>query len=96
MPWVRQKVSATARGYGRDHKKLREQWEPLVATGSVRCWRCHEFISPGVKWHLGHDDFNRGVYRGPEHAKCNLSGAAKKARLVQMLGKNTQGPIDRW
>jgi len=32
-----------------------------------RCWRCGELIRPGQPWHLGHDDYDRTKYRGPEH-----------------------------
>jgi hypothetical protein len=57
--------------YGAAHTALRNQWAPLVAAGIVNCWRCHEPITAGSPWHLGHDD-DRTKYRGPEHPACNL------------------------
>ena len=72
-----------ARGYGATHQALRKQWAPRVATGTVRCWRCLELITPnpaliGAGWDLGHDDTNRNTYRGPEHTTCNR-GAPRRA-----------------
>ena len=71
--------SSTQRGYGSAHRRLRAQWAPTVATGTVRCWRCGKPISAGQAWDLGHDDDNRDVYRGPEHADCNR-GAPHRGR----------------
>jgi hypothetical protein len=63
--------TSTERGYGADHRKLREDWRPLVEAGDVTCWRCGELIQPGDVWDLGHSDTDRSVYRGPEHRGCN-------------------------
>jgi hypothetical protein len=49
----------------------------MVATGEVSCWRCLEPILPGADFHLGHDDNDRTIIRGPEHPLCNLSAAGK-------------------
>ena len=65
--------NTTARGYGASHQKERDSWRPLVAAGFVDCWRCERRIEPGEPWHLGHDDHDRTVYRGPEHAACNTA-----------------------
>lgn len=59
------------RGYDSAHLKLRREWEPRVATGTVKCWRCGRLIPAGVPWDLGHDDTDRTAYRGPEHQHCN-------------------------
>ena len=67
------------RGYGTAHTKLRAQWAPKVATGTVTCWRCGKRIPPGSEWDLGHDDDDRTRYRGPEHLACNRSAAGKAA-----------------
>jgi hypothetical protein len=64
-------ASTTARGYGAEHQALRKQWAPLVDAGQVTCWRCGNLIHPGQAWDLGHDDHDRGAYRGPEHQRCN-------------------------
>jgi hypothetical protein len=67
------------RGYGPEHRKLRAKWAPRVATGTVVCWRCLTPIAKGEAWDLGHDDEDRNVYRGPEHAgRCNRASAARK------------------
>ena len=66
-------ANTTARGYGAAHQKLRAQVAQLVAAGTAVCWRCGRAIQPWMAWDLGHDDYDRSVYRGPEHAKCNRS-----------------------
>lgn len=67
----------TERGYGADHQAEREAWRPQVEAGTVDCWRCHRPIRPGTPWHLGHDDHDRTIYRGPEHERCNTSAAGR-------------------
>lgn len=63
--------SPAARGYGTEHKKLREAWARRIANGPVDCARCHRPIFPGDLWDLGHHDRDRSRYVGPEHRKCN-------------------------
>jgi hypothetical protein len=75
------KASATARGYGYTHQKLRAQWEPKVATGNLTCPRCTKPILPGQPWQLGHTDDRTG-YNGPEHARCNLSAGGRAGAAV--------------
>lgn len=66
------KGSTTQRGYGTPHQKLRKRWQARIDSGEeVVCWRCAEQgephpILPGDAWDLGHDDTDRGRYRGPE------------------------------
>lgn len=60
-----------ARGYGRPHQLLRQQWAKRIAQGGVKCWRCGQVLTPGEPWELGHDDYDRSVYRGPEHRSRN-------------------------
>lgn len=50
---------------------------PQVATGTVKCARCGEYIQPGAAWHLDHSDRTR--YLGPSCARCNTSAAGKAA-----------------
>src|SRR5262249_9362449 len=74
---TRARPSSTDRGYGTAHAAARKRLEPLVAAGEVRCWRCALPIPPGQPWDLGHDDHDRGVYRGPEHRHsrdCPMGG----------------------
>lgn len=83
------KGSTKARGYGYQHKLRRKADEAAVEAGQAVCWRCGRPIVPMKilrrdgrmvsNWHLGHDDYDRSVYRGPEHERCNLRGAALKA-----------------
>lgn len=61
------------------HRRLRAEWAQRIKRGGVACARCGGLISPGDDWHLGHDDQDRGAYRGPEHARCNV-GAANRLR----------------
>lgn len=57
--------------YGHAHRKLRERWAQVVATGSVDCARCGKPIWPNQPWDLGHRDDNSGAYQGPEHQGCS-------------------------
>jgi hypothetical protein len=66
----------TTDGYGWDHQQKRAAIAPRVNAGLVNCWRCGRPITPGTPWHLGHDDHDRTIYRGPEHQHCNTSAAA--------------------
>jgi hypothetical protein len=68
----------TARGYGWRHQRVRAAWRPRVEAGLVDCARCGEPIVPGEPWDLGHDDVDRGRYRGPEHRYCNRSAGAER------------------
>lgn len=68
--------STTERGLGHAHQQLRARWTPLVEGGLVGCARCERLIETGEAWDLGHDDFDRSVYTGPEHRSCNRRTAA--------------------
>lgn len=98
MPWPTSKPgrSAGAAGYGARHRRIRWQWAPLVATGTVVCWRCDDLIPAGAAWHLGHDDDDRTRYRGPEHAACNLSGASAKAHRLRWNTDPDPQPQTKW
>ena len=67
--WTR--PNSYRRGYTRDHRQLRKQWERYVNAGGVTCWRCGKTIERRSEWDLGHDDYDRTIYRGPEHRACN-------------------------
>jgi hypothetical protein len=69
---------AAARGYGAEHRLLRKRLQALVATGEVACARCARLIFPGEPWDLGHDDYDRTVYAGPEHRRCNRATSKRR------------------
>lgn len=69
--------NSAQRGYDRAHRAQRAAWEPDVAAGRASCWRCGRPILPGQPWHLGHDDHDRSITRGPEHVDCNLAAAGR-------------------
>ncbi len=68
-----------ARGYDASHDRLRRRWAPSVARGLVSCWRCGLLITPGQPWDIGHDDVDRSIVRGPEHARCNRAAGGRAA-----------------
>lgn len=68
------------RGYDREYQKLRRWWARKLQSGAyVLCWRCQKPIVG--KFHLGHDDDNRSIIRGPEHPECNLRAVTRKYRV---------------
>lgn len=75
----RRRGSRQQRGYDAAHDRTRAEWEPIVATGTVRCWRCRQLIAAGTAWDLGHDDIDRSKHKGPEHARCNRSAGGHAA-----------------
>lgn len=79
------KGTNTERGYGWAHQRRRKAWVPKVATGRVKCWRCGEPIAIGQDWDLGHDDYDRRRYRGPEHARAKdcAAGGNRSTRSRQ-------------
>jgi hypothetical protein len=72
------RAKTAERGYGKAHRRLREEWAPSVGRGEVACARCGHLIAPGVAWDLGHHDLDRSVYVGPEHSKCNRGASMKR------------------
>lgn len=64
------------RRYDRAHQHQRQQLEPIVATGTVNCWRCNQPITPDDDWDLGH---RSGLPSAPEHAnQCNRSDGGQR------------------
>ena len=71
--------TTTQRGYGSQHQGARAAWQRRIDAGEqVTCWRpnCTERIT-GRTWHLGHDDLDRSITRGPECVRCNLKAAGR-------------------
>lgn len=66
------------RGYDAAHDKLRADYQRRMDAGETHtCWRCSRPINPNA-WHLGHDDHDRTMYRGPECPPCNLATATRR------------------
>lgn len=70
--------SAAEAGYGREHQRLRRRLKVVMDATGAACVRCGQWIAPGEPWDLGHDDFDRSVYRGPEHRRCNRATAGRR------------------
>lgn len=85
-------TSTTQRGYGWSHQQERKRWKPTIDAGRGVCWRCGGAIQPGTPWDLGHDDFDRGVYRGPEHRACNRRAGARKGNRQRSRRAAPQPP----
>lgn len=76
----RARGSRADRGYGAEHVRAAKSWRAKVDAGElVLCWRCEQPILTGADLHLGHDDADRSITRGPEHQLCNLSAAGRAA-----------------
>jgi hypothetical protein len=73
------------RGYDAKHEAERKRWEPIVANGAVKCWRCLVPLDPELPWDLGHDDQDRSKYRGPEHVRCNRATAGRQRTEVTIV-----------
>ena len=73
--------NANARGYDAAHQRESRRWKAKVRAGElVLCWRCEQPITDPDDCDLGHDDLDRTITRGPEHARaCNRSAAGKKS-----------------
>jgi hypothetical protein len=71
--------------YGREHKRLRALLLARYIPGITLCWRCHQPITTlrTRDIHLGHDDNNPHIWRGLEHAACNIhEGAVRGAAIT--------------
>lgn len=79
-----------------EHKRRRALAKLEVDAGRAHCWRCGTWLHPESAWHLGHDDYDRTLYRGAECAACNLRAAARKgARIANAIRKATRSDSTR-
>ena len=52
-----QRPSSTTRGYGEQHRKLRQGWQHHMHNhGWALCSRCGNWITDGDEWELDHSD----------------------------------------
>ncbi len=65
-----------------EHRAARAKIKRQIAAGTAYCWRCGNWLPPGTKAHVGHDDHDRTIVRGAECEGCNLSAAASKGARV--------------
>lgn len=70
-----------------EHQRARRYWDKQIKAGGVCCWRCQGELDPDARWHLGHDDYDTDVIRGPEHPACNVKAAARKGYRAQQAAK---------
>ena len=79
----RKRASSAKRGYGAEHRRVREQWAArLQRDGGATCCICGHWIDVDESWHLDHTP-ERDGYRGVAHATCNKRDGAKRGRARQ-------------
>lgn len=78
--------SRQQRGYDADYDKQHRDIQRSMNNGKTFiCWRCLEeksithYVDPRPgHWHLGHDDHDRSIIRGPECPAGNLATAGRR------------------
>lgn len=90
------KPTTVSRGYGVEHRELRDRWVGLLAAGhTVPCacehrgcphhaGPCLTVITSSTPWDLGHTD-DRRDWTGPECVPCNRSAGARAARAASQV-----------
>ena len=70
------------RGYGADHDRTRRVLVTRLRNGdTLTCWRCGAPITDEHAMHVGHDDADRSITRGPECVTCNLTAAGRNSHM---------------
>ena len=93
MAWAKVTASSTKRGYGAQHRKLREALLPK-AYGQP-CARCGRPMLPGQALHLDHTDTRTG-YLGFSHKHCNMVAAARNSTRKRLAKQNGITKVHRW
>jgi hypothetical protein len=57
---------------------------PAILESGRRCLKNHR------SWHLGHDDHDRTVWRGPEHVCCNVGAFWRRRNAQKPPQRNSQ------
>lgn len=65
-----------------EYRKAKAAARVVVDAGLASCWRCGHWLAPGGPWHLGHDDHDRSIIRGPECVTCSSKTAASRGALI--------------
>lgn len=80
----KQRGTSAERGYGANHQAHRRDAEAALQRGeTLTCWRCGGPITRAADMHIGHDDEDRSITRGPEHTNCNLAAAGRKGAALR-------------
>ena len=81
----RARGSRQERGYDAAYDRVHRAYQRRMDAGETFvCWRCAELGRPHDvdprpgHWHLGHDDTDRSVLRGPECPAGNLATSVPK------------------
>ena len=74
--------SPEARGYDAEHRRRSRVNKQRIRDGElVLCRRCDQPITDADDCDEGHDDFDRSLPSGPEHARgCNRATAGRLSR----------------
>lgn len=80
--------SASARGYGMAHQRLRLELLPLAY--GRNCHLCGEVMSEGDDLHLDHTEDRTG-YRGMVHSSCNILDGARRGGHAARMSRVREG-----
>ena len=73
----------------------------ITPPGEV-CPRCFKTVAKGrpsrgyCGWDLGHDDHDRTIYTGPEHACCNRRAGGRRAARTTSLKRSARVWSRQW
>jgi hypothetical protein len=68
---------------GREHRAAYADYKRRQARGEwLTCWRTGHLIPPTERCHVGHDDHDVDLIRGPECAEHNVKAAARKGARI--------------
>ena len=81
---------------GREHREAVAEYKRRQNRGEwLTCWRGQHLIPPTVRCHVGHDDIQVDLIRGPECPDCNQKAAGRKGNQVAKARTATLRPVRR-